>query len=57
MTKLTIRRVLADLAQTTLLAPMATRAQMTDCAICGQTFDMRLLVHADHHGPEPHDPL
>jgi hypothetical protein len=58
MTQSALRRLMpADLAEASALAPMATRAPMTVCATCGQTFDMRKLALAYHHGPEPHDPL
>ena len=58
MTKPRNRRLKpADLVQGSPLAPMTSSPQMTVCATCGQTFDMRTLTLAYHHGPEPHDPL
>ena len=53
----TRRRMPADLAQASALAPMTSRPQMTVCATCGQIFDMRQFALAYHHGPEPHHPL
>lgn len=58
MIKLTIcSSLLAEFGRALTLAAMSSRAQMTICETCGQTFDLRKLELAYHHGPEPHEPL
>jgi hypothetical protein len=58
MTKPATRpRMPADLTQAPALTPMISRAQMTVCVTWSQTFGMRRLALAYHHGSEPHDPL
>lgn len=37
--------------------PTMSKPDMRTCDVCGQTFDMRDLDHADHHTKEPHEPV
>lgn len=56
MIKPTIRSKLpANLAAASPLA--RSRPQMTDCATCGQSFDLRKLALAYYHDAQPHEPL
>jgi hypothetical protein len=36
---------------------MVSQAQIKTCAMCGQSYDLRLMGQAYHHDGAPHAPL
>ncbi len=53
----TYRGLPPDLAQRSKPPPMVSKARMTTCAMCAQSFDLSHMGQVYHHNDEPHAPL